>query len=109
MIGNRNGALLEVRNVSRYYGKGPKRFVAVKDVSLRIYPGEYVCLLGPSGCGKSTLLRMITGLNPASEGQILYKGQPLWGANPHATSVFQSFRRSPWLTVQQHVEVALKA
>jgi len=104
-----NGALLEVRNVSRYYGKGAKRFMAVQDVNLKIYPNEFVCLLGPSGCGKSTMLRMITGLNPVSEGQVLYKGQPLTGVNPHATIVFQTFALYPWLTVQENVEVALKA
>ena len=109
MGNNGNGALLEVRNVSRYYGKGAKRFMAVQDVSLKIYPNEFVCLLGPSGCGKSTMLRMITGLNPVSEGQVLYKGQPLIGVNPHATIVFQTFALYPWLTVQENVEVALKA
>jgi NitT/TauT family transport system ATP-binding protein len=109
MGNNGNGALLEVRGVSRYYGKGAKRFMAVQNVNLRICPGEFVCLLGPSGCGKSTLLRMITGLNSTSEGQVLYKGQPLVGVNPHATIVFQTFALYPWLTVQQNVEVALKA
>jgi NitT/TauT family transport system ATP-binding protein len=101
--------LLEVRNVSRYYGKGTRRFMAVQNVNLKIFPGEFVCLLGPTGCGKSTLLRMITGLNLTSEGQILYRGQPLQGVNPHATIVFQTFALYPWLTVQENVEVALKA
>ena len=109
MANNGNNGLLEVRNVSRYYGKGAKRFVAVQDVNLKIYSGEFVCLLGPSGCGKSTMLRMITGLNPTSVGQVLYKGQPLVGVNPHATIVFQTFALYPWLTVLQNVEVALKA
>jgi NitT/TauT family transport system ATP-binding protein len=81
----------------------------VQDVNLVIHPGEFVCLLGPSGCGKSTLLRMITGLNPVSAGEVLYKGQPQQGVNPHATIVFQTFALYPWLTVQQNVEVALKA
>jgi NitT/TauT family transport system ATP-binding protein len=52
---------------------------------------------------------MITGLNPTSEGQVLYRGQPQSGVNPHATIVFQTFALYPWLTVQQNVEVALKA
>src|SRR5512137_315933 len=77
--------LLELKNVSRLYGKAPKQFTAVQDVSLVIRPGEFVCLLGPSGCGKSTLLRMITGLNPVSAGQVLYKGEELHGVNPHST------------------------
>lgn len=106
---NGNNVILEVRNVSRYYGKGRKRFMAVQDINLKIYRDEFVCLLGPSGCGKSTLLRMITGLNPTSEGQILYKGQPLAGVNPHATIVFQTFALYPWLSVQENVEIALKA
>lgn len=104
-----NGALLEVQHVSRYYGRGAKRFMALHDINLSIHPGEFVCLLGPSGCGKSTLLRIITGLNPASEGRVLYQGEPLSGVNPHATIVFQTFALYPWLTVQQNVEVALKA
>ncbi len=101
--------LLELKNVSRMYGKPPKQFTAVKDVNFVIRPGEFVCLLGPSGCGKSTLLRMITGLNPTSGGEVLYKGQPQHGVNPHSTIVFQTFALYPWLTVQQNVEVALKA
>src|SRR4029077_373721 len=60
-------------------------------------------------CGKSTLLRIITGLNPATEGTILYRDQPLQGVNPHATIVFQSFALYPWLTVEENVNVALKA
>ena len=109
IINNHTQPLLELKNVSRLYGKPPKQFTAVKDVNLRIQPGEFVCLLGPSGCGKSTLLRMITGLNPVSGGQVLYKGELLQGVNPHATIVFQTFALYPWLTVQQNVEVALKA
>ena len=101
--------LLELKNVTRQYGKAPKLFTAVKDVNFVVQPGEFVCLLGPSGCGKSTLLRMITGLNPVSGGEVLYKGQPQHGVNPHSTIVFQTFALYPWLSVQQNVEVALKA
>jgi len=109
LAANGDGLLLNVQHVVKAYGRAPKRFVAVKDVSLQIRPGEFVCLLGPSGCGKSTLLRIITGLNYATEGQVLYRGQPLTGVNPHATIVFQTFALYPWLTVLENVEVALKA
>jgi NitT/TauT family transport system ATP-binding protein len=91
------------------YGAGAHRFMALQDVNLRLYEGEFVALLGPSGCGKSTLLRIITGLQPPTEGQPLYRGQPVQGVNPHTTIVFQTFALFPWLTVQQNVEVALKA
>ena len=101
--------LIELRRISQYYGSGERRFTAVREVNLTVNEGEYVALLGPSGCGKSTLLRIITGLRAPSEGQVLYRGAPLQGINPRATIVFQTFALFPWLTVQQNVEVALKA
>ena len=101
--------LLEVKHVTQAYGRGDRRFVAVKDANISIRDGEFVAILGPSGCGKSTLLRIITGLRQATAGQILYRGEPLRGVNPHATIVFQTFALFPWLTVQENVEVALQA
>ncbi len=100
---------LQLKHVSQVYRSGERRFYAVQDVNLSIQEGEFVCLLGPSGCGKSTLLRIITGLQPPTEGQVLYRGEPLVGVNPHATIVFQTFALFPWLTVQENVEIALKA
>lgn len=101
--------LLELRNVVKAYGSDDRQYVAVSDVSLTLRLGEFTCLLGPSGCGKSTLLRIITGLNRATSGNVLYRGQPVKGVNPHATIVFQTFALYPWLTVQDNVQVALKA
>ena len=101
--------LLELKDVVKAYGPAEKQFVAVSDVSLTLRPGEFTCLLGPSGCGKSTLLRIITGLNRATSGTVLYRGQPIKGVNPHATIVFQTFALYPWLTVKDNVQVALKA
>jgi len=106
---DRREPLIEVRNVSKWFGRGERRIIALERVNLKIYPGEFVTLLGPSGCGKSTLLRIITGLAQPSEGEVLYRSQPLRGVNPHATIVFQSFALYPWLTVQGNVEAALKA
>src|SRR5512137_1331798 len=101
--------LLDIRHVSQMYGSGERTFTAVQNVNLTINEGEFVALVGPSGCGKSTLLRIITGLQAPTQGQILYRGAPLQGVNPHATIVFQTFALYPWLSVQQNVEVALKA
>ncbi len=101
--------LLQVQHVGKAYPRGAREFVAVRDVSLVVRPGEFVALLGPSGCGKSTLLRIITGLNQATSGTVLYRGQALSGVNPHATVVFQTFALYPWLTVRENVEIALKA
>lgn len=104
-----NGELLRVEHVVKAYRSGTRSFIAIDDINLKINIGEFVCLLGPSGCGKSTLLRIITGLNLATSGRVLYRGQSLSGVNPHATIVFQTFALYPWLTVRENVEIALKA
>ena len=101
--------LLSLQSVSKAYQLETKQFLAVKNIDLQIKPGEFVCLLGPSGCGKSTLLRIIAGLNAATSGVVLYQGEKLHGVNPHTTIVFQTFALYPWLTVQENVEIALKA
>ncbi|MCB1333133.1 MAG: ABC transporter ATP-binding protein [Roseivivax sp.] len=79
------GALLQVRGVSRDYRTPRKRLFgphgtvrAVKDVSFEIQKGERVGLVGESGCGKSTLTRALLGLEPVQAGQILLDGQPVY-------------------------------
>jgi NitT/TauT family transport system ATP-binding protein len=101
--------LVRVDHVTQTYTSGTHQFTAIQDVTLTLKAGEFVSLLGPSGCGKSTLLRMITGLQKPTQGRVLYRGSVLTGVNPFATIVFQSFALFPWLTVQENVEVALKA
>jgi NitT/TauT family transport system ATP-binding protein len=103
------GDLLVLKGVSKQYGTGPQTYKAITDITLDIRDGEFVSLLGPSGCGKSTLLRIITGLNRATTGTVEYRGAPVNDVNPHATIVFQTFALYPWLTVEENVEVALKA
>jgi len=101
--------LLSLVHIQQVYGSGKKSFTALRDVNLSLGEGEFVALLGPSGCGKSTLLRIIAGLQRPSAGEVLYRGAPLQGVNPHASIVFQTFALFPWLTVLGNVEVALKA
>lgn len=101
--------LLSLVHIHQVYESGKKSFTALKDVNLSLSEGEFVALLGPSGCGKSTLLRIIAGLQRPSAGDVLYRGDPLKGVNPHASIVFQTFALFPWLTVLGNVEVALKA
>ena len=95
--------LLVLRDVTKEYGSGGQGYKAVDEVTLTIREGEFVSLLGPSGCGKSTLLRIITGLNRATQGTVLYRGAPVNDVNPHATIVFQTFALYPWLTVEENV------
>jgi len=107
--------LLEARHISkRYEGegattKGARPPLVLDDIQMQIAAGEFVALLGPSGSGKSTLLRTLAGLIKPSEGEVLFKGVPQHGPNPHLAIVFQSFALFPWLTVLQNVELGLEA
>jgi ABC-type oligopeptide transport system ATPase subunit len=83
--------LLELRNVSKYFGHGGERVTAVDHISLTVQPGEIVCLVGESGCGKSTTGRMAAGLLPISEGTILYHGKEIAEMN---RADHQEFRRA---------------
>lgn len=100
--------LVDLKDVGKTFGRGNKKVEALRGINLTIREGEFVALLGASGCGKSTLLRIIAGLTGVTVGQMLYRGQPLQGVNPHTTIVFQSFALYPWLTVQENVEAALQ-
>jgi len=88
-------------------GKGT--FTVLQDISLTIRAGEVVALLGRSGSGKSTLLRMLAGLIPPSDGVVKDGDKVVLDANPHVAMVFQSFALLPWATVQENVELGLKA
>jgi NitT/TauT family transport system ATP-binding protein len=99
--------LAELRGVSKSYATDGRELVVLHDVSLAIPSGEVVAVLGPSGCGKSTLLRILTGLIPPTQGEVLCHGHPLRGLHPGASIVFQSFALYPWLTVADNVAVGL--
>ena len=83
--------LIELKNVTKYFGRGRERVTAVDNLSLAVEPGEIVCLVGESGCGKSTTGRMVAGLLPISEGQIVFHGQDLARMN---RGDFQEYRRA---------------
>lgn len=103
-------ALIEADHVSKSFPSADGSTLHVlDDVSLTLHEGEVVALLGKSGSGKSTLLRTLAGLIPATAGEVRYRGERLNGANPGTAMVFQSFALMPWLTVQQNVELGLRA
>ena len=77
--------ILEVKDLHVVFGRGRKRFEAVKDVSFDIYKGETFGLVGESGSGKTTIGRAIIRINPVSSGEILYHGKRISGKVDKAT------------------------
>lgn len=71
--------LLEVKNLHVTFGKGKKKFEAIKDVSFKIYKGETFGLVGESGSGKTTIGRAIMRINEVTSGEILFKGKRING------------------------------
>jgi putrescine transport system ATP-binding protein len=99
--------LLRIEAVSKRFGD----FVAVDQLSLDVFQGEFFALLGPSGCGKTTLLRSIAGFEHPSAGRILLDGVDLAPVPPHRRPVnmmFQSYALFPHLTVEANVAFGLK-
>ena len=85
-------------------------FSALRDVHLRVNPGEMLCFLGPSGCGKTTLLRIIAGLETQSAGQILQNGKDVsWlpADQRDYGIVFQSYALFPNLTIADNIAYGL--
>jgi putrescine transport system ATP-binding protein len=86
-------------------------FVAVDEVSLSIYRGEFFALLGGSGSGKTTLLRMLAGFETPTEGKIYIDGVDMSGIPPYERPVnmmFQSYALFPHMSVEQNVAFGLR-
>jgi NitT/TauT family transport system ATP-binding protein len=101
--------VIEVRGCSKTYpGHGRPGTVALDGVSLSVQEHEFVCVLGPSGCGKTTLLKIIAGLLPWDEGEVLVGGRPVRGPGPERSMVFQDFSLLPWYNVISNIAFGLE-
>ncbi|RJF92322.1 ABC transporter ATP-binding protein [Noviherbaspirillum saxi] len=99
---------VECKNIGLSYDGGKTE--VLKDITLRIEPGEFFALLGPSGSGKSTLLRLIAGFNQHQRGQLLVDGKDITGVPPYARNigmVFQSYALWPHMTIWDNVAFGL--
>ena len=104
--------LLEVRHISKIYGKGEMAVHALKDVSFEVPKGEFVAIVGESGSGKSTLLNIIGALDTPTEGQVFIDGKDIFAMKDRNATVFrrrnigfifQAFNLIPELTVEQNM------
>ena len=98
---------LRIEHVTKMFGA----FTALREVSLEVYEGEFICFLGPSGCGKTTLLRCIAGLDIQTSGRIIQAGEDISTLPPSARDfgiVFQSYALFPNLTVYKNLAYGLE-
>lgn len=101
-----NSIKISIENLTKVFYKRNNSVTAVKDVSLQINEGEFVCLIGPSGCGKTTLLRILAGLELPSSGTFTISSES--DVRPLQSMVFQEKGVIPWLTVEENVAFGLK-
>lgn len=99
---------IEVKNLSIKFKQNEKDTTALKDVSLGIEKGEFVCLLGPSGCGKSTLLNSMAGFLKPTEGIITIDGKEVAQPSVSYVTIFQNYGLLPWRNVEQNVALGLE-
>jgi len=96
--------LIEAENIGKvYYSKGGDEVTALVDVSVKIYPQEFVTIVGSSGCGKTTFLKIIGGLIDKTSGTLTFKGEPISKPNKEIGIVFQKPVLLPWRCILDNV------
>ena len=108
--------MLEIKNVSKVYGEGTARVVALNNISLLVNEGDFIAIMGPSGSGKSTLLNIIGGLDHISSGEVILDGKRIDSLDENAlvdirrgkiAYVFQQYHLIPSLTALENVLLPL--
>ena len=109
-----NGAIVDLRGVTRTFDMSAGPVTAVRDVTLSMKPGEYIAITGPSGCGKSTLLHIVGCVDGVSSGSVLFEGRDVAALGESERSrirltrigfVFQRFFLLPMLTAAENIEL----
>ncbi len=99
---------LTLERLYKVYVSRGESLLAVRDVSLKIEPGEFVTFLGPSGCGKSTVLNMLAGLESITDGSAHQGGRPITGVNTDVGYITQDDNLLPWRTLLDNVAFPLE-
>src|SRR2546425_6857605 len=93
--------LLEVRNVSKFFGS----VIALRDISMQVNAGEVTCVLGDNGAGKSTLIKILSGVHPHDDGELLVEGHSVHFGGPRdaraaaISVVFQDLATAPLMSI----------
>lgn len=108
--------ILEVKNLSKVYGKGETAVKALDNVSFSVNKGEFVCIIGPSGSGKSTLLHLLGGVDRPSSGKVLIDQTDIYDLNETQLAIFrrrqigliyQFYNLIPILSVEENIKLPM--
>ena len=103
--------VVSLKNLTKTFNQGQaNETVALQDVNLDIFPGEFVSLIGPTGCGKSTLLRLVGDLLKPTSGEVIVNGKTAVQARLEQDYgiVFQAPILYDWRTVSENVQLPLE-
>lgn len=108
--------ILEIKNLSKIYGKGETAVKALDDVSFSVKKGEFVVIIGPSGSGKSTLLHLLGGVDRPTSGNVLIDNTDIYQLNETQLAIFrrrqigliyQFYNLIPILTVEENITLPM--
>lgn len=109
--------ILKVEHLSKVYGKGENKVVALDDVSFSVEKGEFVAIVGASGSGKSTLLHLIGGVDRPTEGEVFIADKNIYQLNDDKLAIFrrrqiglvyQFYNLIPILNVEENITLPLE-
>ena len=101
-------SIINIEHLNKTFEVDKTKMEILRDINLKISPGEFVTIVGHSGCGKSTLLKIICGLVSYEDGKVERSGKPVSGPGPSCGMVFQEHRLLPWLKIKDNISFGLK-
>lgn len=109
--------ILKVKNLSKIYGKGDAKTIALNDISFDVEEGEFLAIIGPSGSGKSTLLHTIAGLEKPTNGKVYFYDKNMYEMNKKDLTIlrrqkigiiYQFYNLIPTLNAEENITLPIE-